>query len=65
MRSILEMARRDSLPRLRCSFCGRSEPEVNRLVAGTSAYICDDCIAKCMSVLQDNGFAAPDPKRPN
>ncbi len=65
MWSVLEMTRKVSR-RLRCSFCGRSELEVGRLVAGSSAYICDDCIAKCVSVLQDNGgFVTPDPKRPN
>ena len=47
---------------LRCSFCGRDEHEVERLVAGAAAYICDACIHDCVSVLQDNGgFAMPGP----
>ena len=36
-------------PKLTCSFCGRDETEVARLVAGGSAYICDSCIALCVA----------------
>jgi ATP-dependent Clp protease ATP-binding subunit ClpX len=50
--------------RLHCSFCGRSEAEVARLVAGASAYICDACTAACVSVFQDHGgFDVPRPDR--
>ena len=31
----------------RCSFCGRSEERVKRLIAGPSVYICDECVALC------------------
>jgi ClpX C4-type zinc finger len=47
---------------LRCSFCGRGEAKVERLVAGAQAYICDTCIAACVAILQDNGGFEP-PKR--
>jgi ATP-dependent Clp protease ATP-binding subunit ClpX len=48
--------------RLRCSFCGRSADEVNRLVSGGSAYICDACIAECVAVLDKHGgFASNKP----
>lgn len=40
---------------LRCSFCGRTAMEVDRLVAGAAAYICDACVTECVSVLHDNG----------
>ncbi len=33
------------LRRLRCSFCGRNENEVLKLVAGRRVYICDECVA--------------------
>ena len=33
------------LRRLRCSFCGRNEAEVLKLVAGPRVYICDGCVA--------------------
>jgi hypothetical protein len=39
-------------PPLACSFCGRNAQQVERLVAGASALICDDCIAKCLDVLE-------------
>ena len=39
-------------PPLGCSFCGRDAEHVDRLVAGASAHICDDCITKCLDVLE-------------
>jgi hypothetical protein len=49
---------------LRCSFCGRDADQVDRLVAGTSAYICGECITKCVAVLDEHGALAPaDPRR--
>jgi ClpX C4-type zinc finger len=50
-------------PRLTCSFCARDSAEVSRLVAGRSAYICDDCIAKCVDVLEAHGGFEPAGKR--
>jgi ClpX C4-type zinc finger len=50
------------VPRLRCSFCRRSADEVERLVSGASAYICDACIADCVAVLERHGgFAGTRP----
>jgi hypothetical protein len=46
------------VPRLRCSFCHRSAEEVERLVSGASAYICDACIAECVAVLDKHGGIA-------
>ena len=47
---------------LRCSFCRRSAQEVERLVSGASAYICDACIADCVAVLEKHGgFAGARP----
>jgi hypothetical protein len=51
-------------PPLRCSFCGREEHAVARLVAGPKVLICDDCIQTCVSVLQEHGgFDMPGPNR--
>ena len=36
-----------------CSFCGRSQDDVGRLIAGNGVYICDQCIELCMSILDD------------
>ena len=34
-----------------CSFCGRSEDQVKKLIAGADAFICDQCVALCSEVL--------------
>jgi hypothetical protein len=44
---------------LRCSFCGRDADAVARLVAGASAHICDQCITKCVTVLEQHGGFLP------
>jgi hypothetical protein len=49
-------------PRLRCSFCNRSADDVGRLVAGACAHICDECITKCIAVLEQHGGLAPAPR---
>ena len=36
----------------KCSFCGKAQMEVNKLVAGTDAYICDECILLCNNILK-------------
>ena len=38
---------------LRCSFCGRGEHEVKKLIAGDPAIICDECIALCNEILRE------------
>jgi hypothetical protein len=45
--------------RLRCSFCGRHADAVDRLVAGASAHICDQCITKCVAILEQHGGLPP------
>ena len=47
------MARKDSSPHpIRCSFCGRGQEEVARLVSGPSVYICSECVRLCSDILQ-------------
>ena len=38
---------------LRCSFCGRSEEQVERMIQGPGVRICDNCIRLCMSILDE------------
>ncbi len=38
---------------LRCSFCSKFSKEVNRLIAGPNAYICDECIIMCNEILNE------------
>ena len=43
-----------SKPLLRCSFCEKNQNEVKKLVAGSSGYICDECIVLCNEVIKDD-----------
>lgn len=38
---------------LKCSFCGRPQSVVDRLIAGNDAYICNDCISLCIDMMQN------------
>ena len=42
-------------PILCCSFCGRSQHEVRKLVAGPGVFICDECIELSMAIVRDSG----------
>ena len=46
------MARKDEQS-IRCSFCGKRETQVERLIAGPGVYICSDCVQACSELLQD------------
>ena len=48
------MARTDDRKSIRCSFCGKTQNVANRLIAGNGAYICDECIRLCMSIIADD-----------
>ena len=39
---------------IRCSFCGKTQDEVTRLVEGPGVYICDNCIEFCNALLSDD-----------
>jgi len=50
------MARTDDRKSIRCSFCGKTQNQTGRLIAGNGAYICDECISLCMSIIaEDSG----------
>ena len=38
---------------VRCSFCGKFQEEVSRLIAGPNVFICNECVALCANILQD------------
>ena len=44
-----------------CSFCGKNQNEVKKLVAGPTAYICDECVAKADRIVKNS---ADDTKTP-
>ena len=43
-----------------CSFCGKPQEMVGRLIAGNGVYICDQCVDLCMSILEDGEYNTPD-----
>lgn len=50
------MSRKDSQgDKLRCSFCGKNQDEVRRLIAGQTVYICDECIDLCNDIILEEG----------
>ncbi|MGB9668289.1 MAG: ATP-dependent Clp protease ATP-binding subunit ClpX [bacterium] len=48
---------------LRCSFCGKSQNEVKKLIAGPGVYICDQCVRICMDILAEEEFLPPSVSR--
>ena len=51
------MTKFDDSRQLTCSFCGKPQDQVRRLVAGPGVYICDECIALCEDIIREE-FAA-------
>jgi len=45
----------------RCSFCGKGESEVRKLIAGPGVFICDQCVELANKVIHDEGQPAPEP----
>ena len=61
----------DDTKGLRCSFCGKNQDQVRRLIAGPQVYICDECIELCSEIIEEefegeeesgNSFDMPTPK---
>ena len=47
------MPKNDERKSVRCSFCGKHQEQVARIIAGPGAYICNECVHLCMSILDD------------
>ena len=45
------MAKNDIPKNVRCSFCGKSQESVRKIVAGPGVYICDECVDLCTSII--------------
>jgi ATP-dependent Clp protease ATP-binding subunit ClpX len=39
---------------LYCSFCGKSQHEVKKLIAGPTAFICDECVELCNEIIRED-----------
>ena len=44
---------------LYCSFCGKSQHEVRKLIAGPSVFVCDECVELCNDIIAKNSRSAP------
>jgi len=47
------MAKFEDKKHLKCSFCGKTQEQVKRLIAGPNVYICDECIELCQEIILD------------
>ena len=47
------MSEKNSKNILYCSFCGKSQHEVRKLIAGPTVFICDECVELCMDIIKE------------
>ncbi|HAM49765.1 MAG TPA: ATP-dependent Clp protease ATP-binding subunit ClpX [Nitrospiraceae bacterium] len=47
--------------RLKCSFCGKGQDEVRKLIAGPTVYICDECVELCNDIIAEELYAEASP----
>ena len=50
------MAKFDDKKQLKCSFCGKNQEQVRRLIAGPGVYICDECIELCQEIIDEEFY---------
>ena len=48
-----------------CSFCGKSQHEVRKLIAGPTVFICDECVELCMDIIKEENKVVASPKSGN
>src|ERR1700759_4817487 len=48
----------DSKNTLYCSFCGKTQHEVRKLIAGPTVFICDECVEHCMDIIREENKSA-------
>ena len=46
------MAREENEKKVRCSFCGKTQDQVERMISGPGVYICDQCVELCMDIVE-------------
>src|SRR5450631_3723190 len=50
----LTLSRKEHPTNLSCSFCGKGQREVRKLIAGPTVYICDECIRLCNDIIAED-----------
>lgn len=53
------MTKNDDKLKVKCSFCGKPQEQVKRLVAGPGVYICDECVELCIEIIESDHVGAP------
>lgn len=48
------MADFEDKKKIRCSFCGKTDKDVSRMIVGNGSYICDECVRLCMSIIDED-----------
>ena len=48
------MTKKDEKESLFCSFCGKSQKEVKKLIAGPTVFVCDECVELCMDIIKED-----------
>ncbi len=54
------MPNRDQNKTIRCSFCGKTQDAVQRIIAGPGVYICNECIGVCNNIIEEDLYEDPD-----
>ena len=49
---------------VKCSFCGKPQEVVKKIIAGPGVYICDECIALCQDIIEEEIYETEDKKEP-
>ncbi|HMK61432.1 MAG TPA: ATP-dependent Clp protease ATP-binding subunit ClpX [Dissulfurispiraceae bacterium] len=52
------MAKKNNETVLRCSFCGKAQNEVKKLIAGPMVYICNECVSLCNEIIEEESSSA-------
>lgn len=59
-----EATPQEQKPVIRCTFCQKPTTEVNKMVAGPGVYICNECVALCVEIIDEGSMASTElPKR--
>ena len=48
------MSKKNDKETLFCSFCGKNQKEVKKLIAGPTVFVCDECVELCMDIIKED-----------
>ena len=59
------MSKKEDKDSLFCSFCGKSQKEVKKLIAGPTVFVCDECVELCMDIIKEDNKNNKKKLKPN